>query len=123
MRKYIVGVWVTFLSIYGVIFAADKEKAYALFKKYGCEGCHADYGVIAGPSFYMVKNKYLKEFNNDVEATKKYIIETIKNGSQGKWFKFLNMKMPSHKQILPEELRIIADWIVSIPPPPQKEKK
>ncbi|WP_457621987.1 c-type cytochrome [Persephonella sp.] len=111
-----------FVMIFSISLAADKEKAYHLFKKYGCEGCHADYGIIAGPSFYMIKSKYLKEFNNDVEATKKYLRETIRKGSSGKWFKFLDMKMPSHPQVQPEELDIIVDWIVSVPPPEEKKK-
>ncbi|WP_456401200.1 c-type cytochrome [Persephonella sp.] len=105
------------------VYGADKEKAYSLFKKYGCEGCHADYGIIAGPSFSSVKEKYIKEFNNDIEATKNYLRETIRKGSSGKWYKFLDMKMPSHPQIQPDELEIIVEWIVSLPVKKEGDKK
>ncbi len=108
------------LVLFNTTLAVDKDQAYSLFKKYGCEGCHADYGIVAGPSFFMVKSKYLKEFNNDIKAVKQYLRETIRKGSSGKWFKFLDMKMPSHPQIKPEELDIIVDWIVSVPPPEKK---
>ncbi len=98
-------------------FTSFGSEAKKLFKKYGCEGCHADYGIVAGPSFYMIKEKYLKKFNGDTEALKKYLYQTIRKGSSGKWFDFLDMKMPSHPQIKEDEMKIIIDYIASIPEP------
>ncbi|MDQ7055737.1 MAG: hypothetical protein Q9M89_04330 [Persephonella sp.] len=65
----------------------------------------------------MVKEKYLKKFNGDAKALKKYLYQTIRKGSSGKWFNFLDMKMPSHPQIKEEEMKVIVDYIASIPEP------
>ena len=117
MKRLIVGI----ISFSAVINISYGENAKELFKKYGCEGCHSDYGIIAGPAFYMVKEKYMKKFNGDEEALRKYLYNTIRKGSQGKWFDFLNMKMPSHPQIKEDEMKVIIDYIVNLKPP-KKEK-
>ncbi len=102
-------------------FTGFAEEAKKLLKKYGCKGCHSEYGIIAAPSFFMVKEKYLKQFNGDEKTLKEYLYQTIRKGSSGKWFDFLDMKMPSHPQIKEEELKVIIDYIVSLPEP-KKEK-
>ena len=98
-------------------FTSFGSEAKKLFKKYGCEGCHADYGIIAAPSFHMIKERYTKKFNGDIKSLKEYLHQTIRKGSSGKWFTFLDMKMPSHPQIKEEELKVIIDYIVSLPEP------
>ncbi|WP_456464400.1 c-type cytochrome [Persephonella sp.] len=99
------------------------EDAKELFKKYGCDGCHSDYGIIAGPAFYMVKKKYLKEFKGDKEALKKYLYNTIRKGSKGKWFDFLDMQMPSHPQIKEDEMKVIVEYIANLKQPEQEKKE
>ncbi|SNZ08902.1 Cytochrome c551/c552 [Persephonella hydrogeniphila] len=101
---------------------AKGEDAKKLFKKYGCEGCHSDYGIVAGPAFYMVKERYMKKFNGDKEALKKYLYQTIRKGSSGKWFNFIDMKMPSHPQIKEDEMKVIIDYIVNLKPPKKESK-
>jgi len=119
MKKLIFGM--LFISL--MVSTANSEEAKKLFRKYGCDGCHSDYGIVAGPAFYMVKEKYLKEFNGDKEALKKYLYNTIRKGSQGKWFNFLDMKMPSHPQIKEEEMKVIIEYIADLKPPEEKKGK
>ncbi len=119
MKKLMSGI-IFFFFLINLSYA---ENAKDLFKKYGCDGCHSDYGIVAGPAFYMVKEKYLKKFNGDKEALKKYLYNTIRKGSKGKWFNFLDMKMPSHPQIKEEEMKIIVDYIANLKPPKQKKGK
>ncbi|NPA17027.1 MAG: c-type cytochrome [Aquificae bacterium] len=118
MKKVLAVVLTVAVCAYG----ADTEEAKKLFRKYGCDGCHSDYGVVAGPPFYAVKEKYLKQFNGDEKALKDYLYQTIRKGSSGKWFKFLDMKMPSHPQIKEEEMKVIVDYIASLKPPEKKKK-
>ncbi|WP_457639247.1 c-type cytochrome [Persephonella sp.] len=119
MKKIITAVLV------GVFFASavSAEEAKKLFRKYGCDDCHSDYGLVAGPSFYAVKEKYLKKFNGNVEELKKYLYQTIRKGSSGKWFDFMDIKMPAHKHIKEDEMKVIIDHIASLEAPEKTEKE
>jgi len=80
-------------------------------QKYGCFACHNIYGPKNAPGFKGISLRAKKSANPE-----KYIINSIKNGSQGKWPRFRNMVMPSFKNISDEEAKAIAKWILSIPP-------
>ena len=79
-------------------------------QKYGCMGCHAIVGKKNAPAFRGVANRNLR-FNGSNAKTS--IINSIKNGSKGKYPMCTNSVMPPFPNISDEELNTLADWILS----------
>jgi ribose 5-phosphate isomerase RpiB len=51
---------------------------------------------------------------NSFDEVKRTLINSIKNGSQGKYRRFANIAMLPYKDVIPEkEINIIASWILS----------
>jgi len=82
----------------------------SIAQKYGCMGCHAIVGKKSAPAFRGVANRNLR-FNGSNAKTS--IINSIKNGSKGKYPKFTNSVMPPFPNISDNELNTLADWILS----------
>jgi len=101
---------VTFILVFtffsGYLPAQNIEK---LLIKNDCFKCHNIMGIKKAPSFYMISKMNTGWFG----ISKKSIINSIKNGSQGKYPMFSNIKMPAFKNLTTKELNAIADWIAS----------
>ena len=106
MKKLIV----VAVALSGIIFASSGEE---LVNKYGCLACHAVAGKKSAPGFAGIANKNIR-FEGD--NAKSVIINSIKNGSKGKYRRFANATMPPYKNISEKELSQIADYILSLAP-------
>ncbi len=73
--------------------------------KYKCMGCHRTERKVVGPSLKDIGKKYI----NNKEKIKQSII----NGSRENWESSNGAVMPSFKQISPQELEIVSEWILS----------
>ena len=106
MKKLIV----VAVALSGIIFASSGEE---LVNKYGCMACHAIAGKKSAPGLAGIANKniHLKGDN-----AKSVIINSIKNGSKGKYRRFASSAMPSYKQLSDKEISNIADYILSLAP-------
>jgi len=90
---------------------AALPKGEQLARKNGCFNCHAMHKSGVGPSFLQISQRDAKE-----------IMDTIKNGSQGKWKGFHTM-MPAFKSRLTnEDLYTLQQWIQACTHKQQKTK-
>lgn len=86
-----------------------KDSAEVLISKNGCMACHNVMGMKDAPPFAGIAWRNLR-WSNNPKAT---IINSIKNGSHGKYPMFSNTKMPSFNNLSKEELNVLATWIIS----------
>ena len=89
------------------LFASD---GYELIKQNGCLSCHAIASRKAAPAFAGIafRNTRFEGAN-----AKNVIMNTIKNGSSGKYPRFSDSAMPPYKNLSDEELSKIADFILA----------
>ncbi len=71
-----------------------------------CKVCHEIDKDRMGPSFTRIAQRY-------TAAEKQTLIESMKEGSQGKWEKS-RIPMPPFKMLTDEELEAMAVWILSL---------
>jgi cytochrome c len=64
-----------------------------------CLSCHAVDQKKVGPAYKDVAAK----------RTEKQIIQSIKNGSKGKWVK--NAAMPSFRYLSEDDIKLLAKWV------------
>ncbi len=78
-------------------------------EKNGCLTCHAVASKKSAPAFAGIgmKNKRFEGSN-----AKTAIMNSIKNGSRGKYPMFANSAMPAFKNLSQKELSILADYIL-----------
>jgi cytochrome c len=69
-----------------------------------CKACHIN--GKAAPTFAQIGKKYAKS------GGKKIIIDSIKNGSRGKWSGY-TLPMRGYKDISQKQLDAIAEWIIN----------
>ncbi len=95
------------LLVSSTLFASSAEE---LIQQNGCLACHAIASKKNAPAFAGIgrKNKRFEGYN--AKAT---IINSIKNGSQGKYPRFSDTQMPPFANLTQEELSTIADYILS----------
>jgi len=106
MKKIIISA----LALSSVIFAGNGED---LVKKNGCLACHAITTHKAAPPLAGVA---MRNMRFEGKNAKKVIMNSIKNGSKGKYPRFANSAMPSYKQLSDKEISDIADYILSLAP-------
>ncbi|GAC1425535.1 MAG: cytochrome C-551 [Burkholderiaceae bacterium] len=78
--------------------------ATALLNANGCLACHGIDKKIVGPGYHDVAAKYRGDANalSTLEAS-------IRNGGVGKWGQ---VPMPPFTQLKPEELRMLAEFVL-----------
>lgn len=74
--------------------------------KHKCLQCHKPNMKTVGPSFIQIALKY--------EKSDKGLIQSIKNGSRGKWNTHNGPIMPAFKELSDKELEVLSDWIREI---------
>ena len=91
-----------------ILFANSAEE---ITKNNGCMACHNIIGKKAAPALKGTARKNLKWYGGDAKAK---IINSIKNGSKGKYRNFADTQMPAFKSLSDKELSVVADWILSL---------
>jgi cytochrome c551/c552 len=86
-----------------------KIDAFKLVKENGCLSCHNIMGRKLAPAFMGVARRNIRFYGADA---KQHIINSIENGSKGKYRMFANSQMPSYKYLGKEKITAIADWIL-----------
>ena len=89
-----------------------------------CAWCHDVKRNLIAPSFMVILDKYK---NVPDKELKEIFFNSIKNGSKGKWNKWIeeniqtklgkpeNMYMPAQKPYFnDEEIKLIVDWLLSL---------
>ncbi|MFC1748835.1 c-type cytochrome [Pseudomonadota bacterium] len=86
-------------------------KAREIAAKNGCMGCHTVTTSVGGPAWRLVADRY-----KDQPEAKQVIIDSINNGSTGRWIEVSRLKeMPGYQGKIPEEqLSLLADYILSL---------
>jgi len=105
MKKFII----SFALLSLVISTVDAKSAEELIKENGCMSCHNITGMKDAPPFAGIAMRTQRWSSNPKEV----LINSIKNGSSGKYQKFAGKKMPAFKNLSDEELDSIASWILS----------
>ncbi len=77
-------------------------------KANGCYSCHANAEKVVGPAFATIAEKY--QGDKDAAAT---LAQSIQHGSRGK---FGRVPMPPHSSLAPEELKALAEWVLTVRP-------
>ena len=98
----------TLLLVNVSIFAASS--AEDLINQNGCLFCHAVASKKAAPAFAGIGIHNKRFEGADVKVI---IINSIKNGSSGKYRMFSDSAMPAFKNFSDEDLSIMADYILS----------
>ncbi len=99
------------VGVFGSLFAAD---AQTLLEQNGCMACHNIMGKKTAPAFMGVARRNLRFEGANAKAN---IINSIKNGSKGKYRYFTNTQMPPFPNISATDLDTIATYILSLKPP------
>lgn len=90
------------LTLCASAHAADGD---ALLQNNGCMSCHAKAEKVVGPAFLSVAEKY--KGDKDAVAT---LVQSIQNGSKGKWGR---MPMPPHSSISQDDLKALARHVLA----------
>lgn len=97
----------TFFSLLALsslaIQPALAEDTAKLFGDKACAACHSMEAKTVGPAVKDVAKKYA-----DQEDAVKVLVDSIKNGSEGKWG---TMPMPPNN-VTDEEAKALAEWVL-----------
>ncbi len=102
MKKLIIGV----IVLGSVLLAQDAKE---IMEKNGCFACHAMTTKKKAPAFACIGKRNLRFEGTNA---KEVIINSIKNGSQGKYPRFSGSVMPPYKNLSSTELSLIAEYIL-----------
>ena len=77
----------------------------------GCDQCHKETGYVLGPSWREVAQRY-----KDNPKAKQILIDSIKNGSSGKWARITGgNSMPAlWARVSDEDIDVIVRYILSL---------
>lgn len=106
IMKYTTIVAITF-GLVGLTSTAVHADGLALATKSGCMGCHTIETKRVGPAWNDVSEKYKGN-----EHANHMIVETIQNGSKGKWGGA--MPMPAQKHVSAEDASTLANFIIGL---------
>ncbi len=96
--------------------ALSPEAVQGLFLKKGCTNCHDIRNPLVGPPFEAIARRY-----QDDPAAEQKLFESVRRGSQGKWYDprstttyGIRRVMPAQdrKKISDAELRAMVRWIL-----------
>ena len=80
-----------------------------LVQSNGCMDCHNIIGKKLAPAFAGIGRKNIQWYGTDAKSK---IMESIKNGSKGKYRQFSDSEMPAYGHLSSVELESIANWIL-----------
>jgi cytochrome c len=85
--------------------AAQAADGDALLQANGCLSCHAKHEKVVGPAFQSIAEKY----KDDKDAVAG-LMQSIQNGSKGKWGR---VPMPPHSSISQDDLKALARLVLA----------
>ncbi|AYJ81152.1 hypothetical protein AN286_10600 (plasmid) [Aliarcobacter cryaerophilus ATCC 43158] len=94
--------------VYSSLLANDVQ---SLLQKNNCMNCHNIVGMKSAPPFMAIARMNSSWFGSN--NSKRNIMKSIKEGSQGKYPMFSNTAMPSYAHLSDKDLNILAEWITS----------
>ncbi|SFV61687.1 hypothetical protein MNB_SM-7-674 [hydrothermal vent metagenome] len=97
----------TAILLSGVLFAQSADE---IMKANGCFACHAIASKKAAPAFAGIGKRNKRFEGANAKAT---IMNSIKNGSKGKYPMFADSAMPAFANLSQEELSTLADYILA----------
>ncbi len=86
------------------------QSAQELIDANGCLACHAVASKKAAPAFAGIGMRNKRFEGANAKAT---IMNSIKNGSQGKYPMFSDSAMPAFKNLSQQDLSTLADYILA----------
>ena len=92
----------------GTVHAVDEAAAIELAKNNGCLSCHSAKEKIVGPAYSSVAEKY----KDDKDAVAS-LVQSIQNGSKGKWGR---IPMPAHPSMNAADIKTLAQWVMTTKP-------
>jgi len=92
----------------GILFA---QNAQDIIADNGCMSCHNIMDLKSAPAFAGIARKNKRFYSQNAKSN---IMNSIKNGSQGKYRRFAGTKMPAFSHLNDTELNILADYILSL---------
>ena len=95
------------LIVGSALFAQSAEE---LMEQNGCFSCHAIASKKAAPAFAGIG---MRTQRFEGSAAKETIMNSIHNGSQGKYRRFSDTAMPAYPNLTQEQLSTIADYILA----------
>lgn len=101
---------ILFLSVVLGVSLFANESAQTLLQNNGCLSCHAVASKKAAPAFAGIGMRN-KRFEG--AQAKEVIMQSIKNGSQGKYPRFSESAMPPFTNLTQDELSTLADYILA----------
>jgi len=96
------------LSVFSTIMLA--QSAQEIIDANGCSACHAVASKKAAPAFAGIGKRNKMFYGSDAKS---HIINSIKNGSKGKFPMFADSAMPPYPSLTDEQLSTLADYILS----------
>ncbi|WP_457748345.1 c-type cytochrome [Sulfurimonas sp.] len=94
------------LLLSGSLFA---QNAQEIINDNGCLACHAVASKKEAPAFAGIAKRNMRFEGSHAKET---IINSIKNGSQGKYPMFSQSAMPAFPNLSEEQLNTLADYIL-----------
>jgi len=95
--------------LFGSLLLASQD-AQTIIKDNGCFACHGIKTKKRAPSFAAIANRNKRFEGENAQAN---IMNSIQNGSHGKYPHFSDNAMPFYDKLSQEELRIVADYILA----------
>lgn len=92
---------------------AQADAGRALAERSVCLACHQVDSKRVGPSFRDIALRYAGN-----EAAVDYLARTIRDGSRGRWGA---IPMPAQRHVDPATAVQLAQWILTLAPPPEAE--
>ena len=84
---------------------AQASDGPTLLQNNGCLSCHAKAEKVVGPSYLSIAEKY--KGDKDAVAS---LVQSIQNGSKGKWGR---VPMPPHSSISQDDLKALARHVLA----------
>jgi len=93
-----------------LVTMVSAQSAQEIIEVNGCSSCHAVASKKLAPAFAGIGKRNKMQNGSNAKST---IVNSIKNGSTGKYKMFADSKMPSYPSLSDQELSTLAEYILS----------
>lgn len=107
--------WMVAVALVSALFWPQPLQArgdgLALARSNVCLGCHQLDARRVGPPFQSIARRYVQ--GGEREATVEYLMNSIRQGSRGKWGA---IGMPAQPHVSERDARTLAEWLLDLAP-------